>query len=369
MELGVAGNSLSLQEVSALSVFPLPKAAASRRTVQATFEFSQPGSWNETDRDEYLKEEIFPQIAPPPYGRVTSEKLSDQKPVYLFCEDTQNIAVVGKVWKHGLLSVDEAWTLAEREYFNLLLAREMLGMDSGRHRVVAPLGKSKELSALLVTERAPGSTLDHYIAGAVYESETERLFSKLSDLAGFLAKLHGNSQTNKQVSLEVSAWYLCTLLDCLSGQILSPLERDNLNETAARWWHEHSIFEEDRQVMVHGDATPCNFLFQDQGVIAIDLEKMHWADRCWDLGFVAAELKHHFMWRKGDGWAAEPFIGHFLWEYAVNYGDTQFFHVITGKVPLYMALGLLRIARNPWLDGAHRRNLLKEAEGCLRYGL
>lgn len=369
MELGAASNLVSLEEASALRVFPLPNAETSRRAVQATSEPSQPQLWKEADGYKYLKEHIFPQIAPPPYGHITREKLSERKPVYLFREDTQNIMVVGKVWKYGLLSVEEAWTLAEREYFNLLLARKRLGMDGGRHRVVAPLGKSKELSALLVTERAPGGTLDHYIARAIYEGRAERLFSKLSDLAGFLAKLHGNSQTNKQVSLEVPAWYLCTLLDCLSGQILSPLERDNLNETAARWWHEHSIFEEDGQVMVHGDATPCNFLFQDQGVIAIDLEKMHWADRCWDLGFVVAELKHHFMWRMGDGWAAEPFIGHFLWEYAVSYGDTQFFHVITRKVPLYMALGLLRIARNPWLDGPHRRNLLKEAEGCLRYGL
>jgi len=75
------------------------------------------------------------------------------------------------------------------------------------------------------------------------------------------------------------------------------------------------------------------------------------------------------MWRKGDGWAAEPFIGHFLWQYTINYGDPNFFQVITRKLPLYMALGLLRIARNPYLDDMHIERLVTEAEQCLKYGL
>ena len=96
---------------------------------------------------------------------------------------------------------------------------------------------------------------------------------------------------------------------------------------------------------------------------------MKWADWCWDLGFIAAELKHHFMWRAGNGQLAEPFIGHFLWEYAVDYGDSNFFHVITRKIPLYIALGLLRIARNLYLDKKYREHLILEAKRCLKYGL
>ena len=102
---------------------------------------------------------------------------------------------------------------------------------------------------------------------------------------------------------------------------------------------------------------------------AIDLERLKWADRCWDLGFMAAELKHHFMWRAGNGWASEPFIGHFLWQYAVDYGNSGIFNVITRKLPLYMSLGLLRIARNLYLDDTHRENLINEAKLCLKYGL
>ena len=124
----------------------------------------------------------------------------------------------------------------------------------------------------------------------------------------------------------------------------------------------------DTEVIIHGDATPTNFFFNVGEVIGIDLERMTQADRCWDLGFIAAELKHHFLWRTGDKWAGEPFIGHFLWEYTVALGDTRLFSVITGRLPLYMALGLLRIARNNWLSENYRKILIEEAGLCLEYG-
>ena len=146
-------------------------------------------------------------------------------------------------------------------------------------------------------------------------------------------------------------------------------KRVEIEEYAVRWWNKEGIFISDRETIVHGDATPTNFLFDNVNVTAIDLESMKWADRCWDLGFIAAELKHHFMWRMGNGWAAEPFIGHFLWQYAVNYGDPHFFHVITHKLPLYMALGLLRIARNLYIGDTHIECLVTEAKQCLKYGL
>jgi len=318
----------------------------------------------------YLREEIFPQLAPPPYAEVEIERLSHRKPVYLFLEKANNIGVVGKLFKDDFIPQEEAWQSAEREYFNLELLRERFEMDSDACRVVAPLGKNKELSAMLVTEKAPGRTLDYYIAKAIYEQACQRLFDKLSHLARFFVKLHRNSENDRQVSHDLPRWYLAELLNSLSQACLSPFQRNAIERYAAQWWSRNDILTADREVIVHGDATPTNFLFGDEKVTGIDLERMKWADRCWDLGFVAAELKHHFAWRMGNGWAAEPYIGHFLWEYTVNYQvDTQFFHDITRKIPLYMALGLLRIARNPWLSEPYRKDLLLEAERCLKYGL
>ena len=318
---------------------------------------------------EYMRQAIFPQLAPPPFGEIEIRSLSQQKPVYLFLEKHWNITVVGKLFKHGPITLEQAWPSAEKEYFNLNLLRNRFGMNNDCCHVVAPLGKNKELSALLVTEKAPGKVLDYYIAKAVYEHKAQQLFDKLTSLAMFFVKLHRNTEGDRLISPALPQSYLVKLLDSLSKWGLSPLERAAIEEDAAKWWDRDDVWATDKEVIVHGDATSTNFVLNHQGVTGIDLEKMKWADRCWDLGFIAAELKHHFMWRMGDKWAAEPFIGHFLWQYAVNYRDSQFFYNITRKIPLYMALGLLRIARNSWLDDQHRVNLVSEAKRCLEYGL
>ena len=316
----------------------------------------------------YLKEEVFPQLAPPPYGKIEIRRLSYQKPVYLFRERTKKIKVVGKLLESGFTPLEEAWRWVEKEYFNLKLLREEFGMNNGSYRVVTPLGKNKGRYALLVTEMAPGKILDYYIAKAIYEHQFNRLFDKLSYLARFFVKLHRKSERDRQVSPDLPQQYLGKLLHSLSQGPLTSTKRNEIEKYAATWWDKNDLFG-DNEVIVHGDATPTNFFFQHQEVIGIDVDKVKRADRCWDLGFIAAELKHHFMWRTGDGWAAEPYIGHFLWEYAVNYADEQFFYTITRRIPLYMSLGLLRIARNTWLDEPYRENLLREAKRCLKYGL
>jgi aminoglycoside phosphotransferase (APT) family kinase protein len=251
----------------------------------------------------------------------------------------------------------------------LKLLREMLGEKADGDNVVAPLGENRDLSALLVVERAPGLTLDFFLAKAIFEQQDDQLFDILSQLARFLVKLHETCKTETPLTSELPRFYLSGLLDSLSEGPLEPLSRTSIDKFAVQWWSAETVFGSDRETIVHGDATPTNFLFDNGNVTAIDLESMKWADRCWDLGFIAAELKHHFMWRTGDGRAAEPFIGHFLWEYAVDYGDTNFFHVIARKIPLYMALGLLRIARNLYLDESYREYLIQEAKRCLKYGL
>jgi len=318
---------------------------------------------------EYLREEIFPQLAPPPYGDIEITSLGAQKPVCLFFERKRNIMVVGKLFKWGVIPLEEAWLEADKEYANLKLLREMLGKKADGDNVVAPLGENRDLSALLVVEWAPGLTLDFFLAKAIFEQQSDQLVQTLSHLARFLVKLHETCKTDKLLSPELPQCYLSALLNSLGEGLLDPLLRNAIEKHAVQWRNAEAVFASDRETIVHGDATTTNFLFDNGNVTAIDLQNMKWADRCWDLGFIAAELKHHFMWRTGSGQAAEPFIGHFLWEYAVDYGDTNFLHVITRKIPLYMAIGLLRIARNLYLDESYREHLILEAKRCLKYGL
>jgi hypothetical protein len=316
----------------------------------------------------YLTQDIFPQLAPPPYAAIEVTVLSERKPVFLFHEVFRDIQVVGKLFARDNTAPQEAWMAAEREYFNLRMLRGRYGMGSGVCRVVAPLGATRELGALLITERASGAVLDHFIGKAACGEESEELFESLGLLARFFARLHQNSQSRRGISPGLLQWYLWSLTDSLSEDCVPASDLNEIEECGRAWAGRSDRFEGDSEVIVHGDATPTNFLFGDHEVTGIDLERMKWADRCWDLGFMAAELKHHFLWRSGDGWAAEPFIGHFLWEYAAHCGDGQFFQATTRRLPGYMAVGLLRIARNRWLGEAYRRGLVKEAKRCLQYG-
>ena len=124
---------------------------------------------------------------------------------------------------------------------------------------------------------------------------------------------------------------------------------------------------QDRQVWLHGDATPANFLFgHDLDVAAIDLERMKRGDRVFDVGRVAGELQHAFMRDSGDRHQAEAFIGHFLWEYSSHFPDhEQTFESITARAPYYMALNLLRIARNGYISQGYGRRLVRHAKRML----
>ena len=102
-------------------------------------------------------------------------------------------------------------------------------------------------------------------------------------------------------------------------------------------------------------------------VIAFDLERARRADRVFDAGRVAGELKHFFLRATGNKYASEPFIGHFLREYASHFPDRdRAFAAICTRVPFYLGTTLLRIARNGYLDRDYRRLLIREAELALR---
>ncbi len=78
-------------------------------------------------------------------------------------------------------------------------------------------------------------------------------------------------------------------------------------------WRDQPRMWEDHKVMVHGDATPDNFMFGNGlEVTTFDLERAKRADRVFDTGRIAGELKHFFMRATGNRDSADPFIGHFL---------------------------------------------------------
>lgn len=86
-----------------------------------------------------------------------------------------------------------------------------------------------------------------------------------------------------------------------------------------------------------------------------------------DVGRVAGELQHAFMLATGSRKRAEPFIGHFLWEYSCHFPDRgAAFASITARLPYYMALNLLRIARNDYIAPDYGARLVRKAKLLLQ---
>jgi hypothetical protein len=318
---------------------------------------------------EYLRCDILPQLGVSggsPDFRVHAIQASNH--VYLYEDRRSRTRVIGKFFC-GITgrSSETAFHHMEREFNNLHHLRN-IGFTGYPHYVARPLGRNPGLSCVLVEEYCYGTPLDHFIVRAIREGAREALFQKLTALAWFLASLHNRTATAERVDVNRDCSYFDRIMDQLKnwGHI-GWGEAEEFHQFKVRW-REKGFMWEDNQVLVHGDVTPSNILFgDDRWVIAIDLERMKPADRAFDLGRLAGEIKHFFMQYTGDKELAEPFIGHFLWEYACHFPDRgSAFRSITRRVPFHMGMTLLRIARNAWITGTYRRQLLDEARRTLR---
>ncbi len=287
--------------------------------------------------------------------------------VFLYEEERSRTRIVGKFYLTGRRPILHAVKTGETEYNNLIFLRS-LGFDSLPHYVVKPLGFNPDIGSVLVTEYLQSDLLSSVIIDAIHLGRSDRLYRKLSALGYFLATMHNRTAGDLPVNFDDTHGYMGKLVSSLvEKRGMGHDHSDELYRLREAWRHQGCMWE-DRAVLVHGDVTPSNFLFgRRQDVMAIDLERMKWADRVFDLGRICGELKHFFFQGKGDPHAADPFIGHFLWEYCCHFPDRMSaFRAITRRIPFYMGITLLRIARNSWIDHDYRWRLVREAEQILR---
>ena len=317
----------------------------------------------------YLCNDILPQLDTrciSPDFRVYRFLASNH--VYLYEDQRSQARIIGKFFG-GIpgRTPETAYRRMEREFNNLSHLRT-IGLAGYPHYVARPLGRNASLNCVLLEEFCYGTPLNDLILGAIREGARKDLFEKLTALAYFLATLHNRTATVERVDVNADCAYFDRIMDQLKhwGHIGWD-EAEEFHRLKERW-RERAFMWEDNRVLVHGDVTPTNILFGDgPWVIAIDLERMKPADRVFDLGRAAAEIKHFFMQYTGNKWLAEPFIGHFLWEYAGHFPNRESaFQSITRRVPFHMGITLLRIARNSWITDAYRRQLLDEARETLR---
>ncbi|MFC4907093.1 phosphotransferase family protein [Actinomadura gamaensis] len=255
--------------------------------------------------------------------------------------------------------------LMRQEFQGIRLVRR-LGLDRPPLRAVRPLAVNSELGCLLVEEFVSGDDLYAAIRDAALEGAHAELDGALAAVARFLAMLHDRSPTGPPDDGREPVAYLEKITrQLLAWRVITLSQAEDLRRLQ-RTWRADGVLTGAPEVLVHGDATPTQFLFGDDGLVVIDFEKLHHADRAADIGRLAGELKHLFARSTEDAWASEPHIQSFYREYhraaVPEAGD---FGSLTERARFHMGCSELRIARNPWEEIGHRRWLTREAMRCL----
>lgn len=288
--------------------------------------------------------------------------------VYGYEEKHSRARVICKFYGRKFGSdLDRAARLALQEYTSLETLRGY-GLAGWPHHVIQPLGFSREINCVLALEYCDGEQFSRAIGRAIRHGDHAHLYWRLKALAYYLATQHNRTANGVGVDFDADGAYL-------HGVVAKLLRRNRIGQWDADeflWlgdlWRDRPRMWQDQQVWLHGDATPANFLFgHGLDVAAIDLERMKRGDRMFDIGRVAGELQHAFMSATGDMNGAEPFIGHFLWEYSCHFPDRfDAFKSISGRAPYYMGLTLLRIARNDYVGQEYGHTLVQQARQLLR---
>lgn len=289
--------------------------------------------------------------------------------VYKYTEEETKIAIIGKFFKLNDTKPDRALRI-KGEYDNLRKIRGY-GFDTFPNYVVRPISREERIGLALIEEFVQGRDLDYYFKKAIYEGRAALLKDRLSRLATFLHTLHRKTETDNNVGLDSVSTYFRKIMEKLCRQhVISDYDKKMYLKLMDKWLG-GTLLHRAKTVIVHGDATPTNFLFTAKGdVVAIDLERIRNSDPAFDVGMICGELKHAFMWRTGNPYAAEPFIRSFLKCYASqSHDEKRVFREISLRNPFYMAMTELRIARNSYLDWNYRKRLAWEAMECLKWGL
>jgi aminoglycoside phosphotransferase (APT) family kinase protein len=306
----------------------------------------------------YLTDHIYPQITRKACSKLRVFSLSASNEVYVY-ENQHNVRVIGKFFKHDKQIA--GLNNSEREYNNLCYLNS-LGITNHQYRVIRPLGYNRDINNILVEEYFHGSPLSDYIHKEALYGGGE-LYYRLSRLAYFMAKLH-NTTAQKTVQLWHEIEYSHKVVEKLNR--VGRLHGKHVSSLVDNWLSRDFMWA-DKEVMLHGDSTPSNWMFNGDVLTAIDLERMRYGDRMYDVGMIIGEMQHMFRMYSGSRYNAEPFITYFLKQYASHFPDRRAtFRSITARLPFYTALTLLRIARNHWISHAHAVGLVRSAEKILR---
>ena len=254
-----------------------------------------------------------------------------------------------------------------QEYHHYLRAAA-LGLTDDPARIPRLLGRRPDLRLGLLLEAVPGPDLDRLVRrGRLDRTRWPTSFGAwkawLNSWPFFTpAPAGGRGVGPEALSYLDKLWCNCTRQGLLTGE-----DEADLDSRRAAWEVRLAQFP-DRQVLVHGDATPTNFLFPEGRAVALDLERLRpatasgtspgWPANSNTPGPGAPARrprpKQPSATFSGPIWGPQPDPGPGRTPFLLN--------------PFYMALAELRIARNAYLAWDYRRWLVAEATRCLTYG-
>jgi thiamine kinase-like enzyme len=299
------------------------------------------------------------------HPRLRVTRLGGSHAVYLVNDEKSHKKFILKSFESRGIPDTRSLKYMHREYGRLKQADRLIN-HTGWVRVVRPLYRS-DRGDYFAEQYVSGTPLGHYIKEAMARGNDGPLYEKLTMLAGFFGLLHKKTRRTSRVKpsnirdeLKKHARQ-ASRGGAFTQKELKAMER-LIDEACSL-----GLVRRARKSLVHGDANPSNFLYDDKRLYVIDMERAEYRDPVYDLGMMAGELFHYAMRYGGDPYRADRFIGHFYWLYAGNFKDQLgTFIRLTKRNPLYMANSLLRIARHPHFSLKYKRRLAYHAVECLK---
>lgn len=227
------------------------------------------------------------------------------------------------------------------------------GFNTESYKVICPLGINPGFYAALATEFAGTTSVSSLLIDVAERGEeSERLSKALKNTALALKRIHDTMPRRQVLDMDFE-------LSHLEEDIIMGFEDPELRERIVKaidGWRGNSGMRSLGAVTIHGDANPTNFIVNKGVLYVLDFERFE-PNRSplADLGFMIADIKHHFAFYGDNPEKAQPYIDGFLRTYADgNYNELK------ELVRLYVGCGLIRITKFISERRKHRVWLRKE---------
>lgn len=313
---------------------------------------------------EYLKNQILPQITKTARNPIFKIQLLKNRnnTIWLYEDIHTKAKIIGK--EIGKRSLNGTKRLTQE--FNALFNARSLGFIEGHTQVVRPLGYNPSIAPILFQDYITGNNLGAIIERSFKTNNLHPLKNALKHIAYFLSQLHNKSHQDIKVDFDQECTYFYKIVDQLRHKKMSQKIAHRLYDICHEWKKKDCMWH-DAQVFVHGDATPDNFIFNEQDqLIAIDFERARYSDRTFDIGRIIGEIHYAFIVSNRPIYELELLIVEFLTEYTLHFPDRNAaYKAIKQRLPFQVAITLLRIARNPWINNDHYDQLINEATTIL----